>query len=391
MKWMLVLPAVLLFTLPAAARAPDDDPVIQTKKLSEWLEILRSDADPRRRLAAVIVADFAGVKRSRKVVPALVAAVRDDADEQVRERAAALLGQIADKLLNAPDKPDDFRFDAMRDALATALRGDKSARVRKAAATALGRMKKQASGAVGALAIGLKDASPETRAAAADVLRRLGPDAREALPEIQQVLQDKAADRATRVQCALAVGRIGAPDALPALPALKEVVTDAKAPFEVRKATAEALGQLGRDAAPAASALGQALTAAGTDYRLRREAAAALDAIGPDGRDALPDLIKALKDEDKYVRCHSLRAIGRYGKELGPETKTAVTALLRCLDDSVLDVRVAAIETFGALGAEGLGTDLKAVTERLTDATRDSQKVVSEAAASSLKKIQGMP
>jgi HEAT repeat protein len=210
---------------------------------------------------------------------------------------------------------------------------------------------------VGALAIGLKDASPETRAAAA-ALRRLGPDAREALLEIQQVLQDKATERATRVQCALAVGRIGAPDALPAL---KEVVGDAKAPFEVRKAAAEALGQLGRDAAPAASALGQALTAAGTDYRVRREATAVLDAIGPDGRDALPDLIKALKDEDKYVRCHSLRAIGRYGKELGPETKTAVTALLHCLDDSVLDVRVAAIETFGAQGAEGLGTDLKAV------------------------------
>jgi HEAT repeat protein len=93
-------------------------------------------------LAAVIVADLAGVKRSRKVVPALVAAVRDDADEQVRERAAALLGQIADKLLHAPDKPDDFRFDAMRDTLATALRGDKSARVRKAAATALGRPEK---------------------------------------------------------------------------------------------------------------------------------------------------------------------------------------------------------------------------------------------------------
>jgi HEAT repeat protein len=86
-----------------------------------------------------------------------------------------------------------------------------------------------------------------------------------------------------------------------------------------------------------------------------------------------------------------MRAIGRYGSDLGPEGKAAVTGLLRCMDDGILDVRVTAIETLGALGADGLGADLKAVTDRLTDATRDSQKVVSEAAAASLKKIQGMP
>jgi HEAT repeat protein len=389
MKWMLALPAVLLLTLSAVARAPEDDPVIQTKKLSEWLQMLQSDPNANNRLAAVLVADLAGVKRGRKVVPALLAALRDDADERVRERTAALLGRIADKLVR--DKVEDFPYDPMRDGLSAAVRGDKSARVREASAIALGRMQDRAIGAVGALAIALKDASPGTRAAAADALRRLGPAARDALPEIQQVLQDKTADRATRVQCALAVGRIGAPEALAALPALKEVLADAKAPVEVRKAAAEALGQVGKDAAPAAEILGQVLTTAGTDRDVRREAAAALDAIGPDGKAALPDLIKALKDEDKFVRCHSMHAIGRYGKELGPSTKDAVEALLRCLDDSVLDVRVAAIETFGTLGADGLGNDVKAVTDRLTDATRDSQKVVSEAAAASLKKIQGMP
>jgi HEAT repeat protein len=390
MKWTLAVPALLLLALPAPGRAADDDPVIQTKKLSEWLKMLESDPKPERRRAALLAVELIGPRRSRKVVPALVAALRD-AEERVREGAAAALGRIADKAVNASERADDLRLDAVRDGLATTLRGDKSARVREAAATALGRMKGEARGAVGALAAALKDANPGTRAAAADALRRLGPDAEEALPEIQQVLQDRAADRATRVQCALAVGRIGAPDALPALPGLKEVLADTRAPAEVRKAAAEALGQLGKDAAPAASALGQALTAPGTDLSVRRESAAALDAIGPEGRAALPALIQALKDEDKFVRCHSMRAIGRYGKDLGPEAKAAVTGLLRGMDDSVLDVRVAAIETLGTLGAEALGADLKAVTDRLTDATRDSQKVVSEAAATALKKIQGMP
>jgi HEAT repeat protein len=391
MKWMLAFPAVLLLSLSANARPPDDDPAIQTKKLSEWLQMLQSDPNPNNRFAAVIAAELAGIKRSRKVVPALVAALRDDADERVRERAAALLGRIADKVVNSTDRPDDFRFEAMRDGLSAALRGDKSARVRQAAATALGRMRMEARGAVGALAVALQDASPGPRAAAADALRRLGPQARDALPEIQQLLQDKTADRATRVQCALAVGRIGAPEALPALPALKEVLGDPKAPVEVRKAAAEALGQFGKDAAPAAAVLGKALTTPGTDLSVRREAAMALDTIGPDGRAALSDLIQALKDEDKFVRCRSIHALGRYGKELGPDTKNAVTALLRCLDDSVLEVRVAAIEAFGTLGAEGLGADVEAVTKRLTDTTRDSQKVVSEAAIAALNKIQGMP
>jgi hypothetical protein len=54
-------------------------------------------------------------------------------------------------------------------------------------------------------------------------------------------------------------------------------------------------------------------------------------------------------------------------------------------------VRIAAVETLGTLGAEGVGDDLKAVTDRLDDATRDTQKAVADAAAAALKKIKGMP
>jgi HEAT repeat protein len=391
MKWTLAVPALLVLALHAPARADDDDPTFQGKKLTEWLQMLQSDAKPERRRVAVFAVEQIGPRRSKKVLPALVMALRDDTEEQVRERAAGALGRIADKVVNSTESSDSFPFDALRDGLSTALRGDKSSRVRETAATSLGRLKGKAVGAVGALAAALKDTNPGTRTAAADSLRRLGPDAQEALPDLQQVLQDKTSDRLTRVQCALAIGRIGAPDALPALPALQAVLGDAKAPAEVRKASAEALAQLGKDAAPAAAALGQALTTPGTDLTIRREAAVALDAIGPDGKAALPALIQAFKDEDKFVRSHAMHAISRYGKDLGPEGKAAITGLLRGLDDDVLIVRVAAIETLGELGAEGLGADLKAVTDRLTDATRDTQKAVSEAATAALKKIQGMP
>jgi HEAT repeat protein len=378
----------LLCLCAPLVRAEEDEPVAFNKKLSEWLTMLRSDPEPRHRQAALLALEKIGPKRSRQVVPAVVTALRDDKDVEVRLGAAGLLGTFAAKL--RADNPETFKFDEGRDSLATALKGDKSPRVRAAAATALGRLGGEARGAVGILAAALKDPVPATRAAAADTLRRLGPDAYEAMPDLQQVLQDRSVDRATRVQCALAIGRIGAPEALNALSALKDVLGDAKAHADLRKAVCETLGMLGKEAAGAAPALGAALTALTSEVEVRRAAVVALDAMGSEGRIALPSLKKALKDDDKYVRCHAMHTLGQYGKELGPHARDVITALLQGMDDSVLEVRVAAIETLGILGAEGLGPDTKAVIERLTDAMRDSQKAVSDAANAALKKIQGM-
>lgn len=369
-----------------AARCQDEEPFVQGRKLSEWLKMLQEDPEVKHRRAALLAVQFLGPKQHKRVLSSVTTALRDDSDEKMREMAAATLGHLSAKALKI--ELLEFKFDTVRDALASSLRGDKSAGVREAAAKALGRMEKEAKGAVGALAGALKDSSPAARAAAADALLGLGAAAREALPDLRQVLQDKGADIRTREKCARALGLIGAPDVLSALPAMQDVITDPKAPLDVRKAVAEALYLIGRDAAPAAGALGTALTDKASDVSLRRAAAAALDAIGPDGRDGLPALEKALKDDDRYVRSHSMHAVGRYGKDLGPRTKDAVTALLAGMNDSVLEVRIAAIETLGVLGPEGLGEDVKAVTERLTDALKDSQQAVRDAAAAALKKIQ---
>jgi HEAT repeat protein len=381
--------AVLLFISLPAAHAEEDEPVVLSKPLSQWLEMLRNDGKPERRRAALIALEQIGAKRSRQVVPAIMTALRADQDEKVRERAAAVLGTSAEKALK--DIPEGFKFDPLREVLVGALKEDKSARVREAAARALGRLEVHARQAVGALAGALKDPSPATRAAAADTLRRLGPDSHEALPELEKVLRDKSADRATRVQCALAVGRVGIPDALDSMPALKDVLADTTAPSDVRKAVCESLALLGKEAASAAPVLGQTLTASTSDVALRRAAALAIDALGPDGRIAIPSLKKALKDDDKFVRCHAMHSLGQFGKELGAHSRDVVTGLLVGMDDNVLEVRVTAIETLGILGAEGLGPDAPAVAERLEIAARDVQKPVSEAAAVALKKVRGMP
>jgi HEAT repeat protein len=379
--------AMLLSTfLPAAARAEEDEPSFYMKKLSEWLTMLREDDKADRRRAALLVVERIGAKRIRQVVPAVAGALREDKEEKVREAAAASLGNLCAK---ARTESPEFKFDTVRDALTAALRMDKSARVREAAARSLGRLEADASGAVGALSAALKDPDPGARAAAADALRRLGPDAHEAVPDLQRVLRDPAMDRSTRMQCALALGRIGAPDALDALGAMKDVLADTKAPTDVRKAICEALGMLGKDAADGVAILAQTLTATTSEVTLRRGAAGALDAMGPDGRGAIPSLKKALSDDDKFVRCQAMHALGQFGKELGPHARDVVTGLLKGLDDSTLEVRIAAIETLGTLGAEGLGADTQAVTERLGEASRDSQKVVRDAAVAALQKIQG--
>lgn len=386
----------LLFALlafAAAGRAEEDEPAFRGKKLTDWLTMLRQDKEVKRRRAALFAVEQIGPAKSRQVLPAVVTALREDPAEQVREAAARALGRI---ILKAIARRDDKsgeppRLDQVRDALAAALRTDKSGGVREAAATALGHLGEEARAVVGVLALALQDKHPGARAAAAQSLRKLGKEAREAVPELQQVVKDKKAEAMTRAQAALALGRVGAPDALAAVPALKDVLGDAKAPADVRKAAAEALGELGKDAADAAPALGAALTAKGSDLPLRRAAAAALDGLGADAKPALPALTLALKDEDRFVRCQAMHAIGRIGKELAPGNKEVVIGLLRCLDDSVIEVRVAAVETFGALGAEGLGPDTKAVLDRLADAARDSNKAVREAAAEALKKIKGTP
>jgi HEAT repeat protein len=384
---------VALLAFAARGRAEEDEPAFRGKKLSDWLTMLREDKDVKRRRVALIAVEQIGPAKSRKVLPAVVTALREDPEEQVREASARALGRlILRAVARREDKAEEPpRLDNVRDALAAALRTDKSGGVREAAATALGHLGEEARTVVGALALALQDKHPGTRAAAAEALRKLGKEAREAVPELQQVVKDKNAEAMTRAQAALALGRVGAPDALAAVPALKDVLADAKAPADVRKAAAEALGELGKAAADAAPALGAALTAKTSDTPLRRAAAAALDGLGPDAKPALPALTLALKDEDRFVRCQAMHAIGRIGKELAPGNKEVVIGLLRCLDDSVIEVRVAAVETFGALGAEGLGPDTKAVLDRLSDAARDSNKAVREAAAEALKKIKGTP
>ncbi len=384
------LTAALLLALLASlspARAEEDDPVFRGKKLSEWVNQLQNGKTVNERKAGVLALRLIGPRKSRKVTSALIAAVRENSEETIRALAASALGSFVAKAR----ADDDIPIDKIRDALAAGLRSDKADSVRKACARALGEMKEKASGAADALALALKDTHAGTRTEAASALHKLGKDAYEAVNDLQTALKNAKLESLTRVYCAHALGRIGSPDALPAMPALQEALGNAKNDTDLRKACAEALGEMGKDAAEAAPALAAVLTAKDSDVVLRRSAIEALDAMGAEARAALPALRSALKDDDQFVRSFALHTLGRMGGELGEQRKDTILGIMARMDDNALEVRIAAIAALANLGTDGLGDQFKDAVNRLTEASRDPQKDIAEAAKAALKKVQGMP
>src|SRR5437899_2194632 len=117
--------AVLILTVlsvPSPAAAQDDEPKFRDKTLSEWLVMLEGtrEAGQRRlalhalgagadhtlvwrqltnnRRAALLVVEVAyGPAKSKKVLPALITALRNDPEESIRAGAAQALGRISGK------------------------------------------------------------------------------------------------------------------------------------------------------------------------------------------------------------------------------------------------------------------------------------------------------
>jgi HEAT repeat protein len=381
--------AILFLIIRSSVLRAADDPEVEGKPLSQWLEILQGDKDPRNRRIALLMLDEVGLK-SRKVVPAAVRSLRDDESPMIKEVAAQLLGKLAleaadlSKRSNNADKDavDDFKraFDALHEA----AHYDRVPKVRAAAATALGRLGSDAKSAVPALIALLKDKDDTPRAAAAEALGRIGVEAQDAVPALLEVLKDRQADPQPRIRAAFALGRLGVGDAGQVVTALAETLAEPQAPADLRKTTADSLsllckgGRLGKEAAPAVSPLVQALRDK-ENVELRRSAAAALDQIGAEAKVALPDVKSALQDDDKFVRCQVLHLIGRFGAE-GAD---ALPDILRCSrEDTVLEVRLAAIETLGALGLK-----TPEVEAELQTAANSSQIAIRDAARRSLKKL----
>jgi hypothetical protein len=143
-----------------------------------------------------------------------------------------------------------------------------------------------------------------------------------------------------------------------------------------------ALASVGPEAQDAVPALVRSLSA--SQEELRASAAFALGRIGPKARAAVPELRKNLDNPSDIVRLASLSAL----MELQPgERRLAIVAaplLLKALDSEHEIVRAEAARGLGRLGELG-----RSSLPRLKRLLQDASPLVREAAAESIKKLEG--
>ncbi|MFA4973760.1 MAG: HEAT repeat domain-containing protein [bacterium] len=158
--------------------------------------------------------------------------------------------------------------------------------------------------AVPQLVEALKDRDKDVRTAAAEVLDNIRDAINEDVPSLLAALKDEKEDIEDIDVCRSAIDAFGwigpvTPEVVPALIAvLKDNAVHSSA---VHSSAIRALGKMGPAAKPAVPALIE-LWNNKEDLFLSELATKALIEIGPAAEDAAPVFIKALKDDDEYVR-----------------------------------------------------------------------------------------
>ena len=173
---------------------------------------------------------------------------------------------------------------------------------------------------------------------AVEVLARLGPGAKAAVPELIEALKVEEAE--FRDQVAFTLAMIG-PDASPAVPALIQSLSDENP--DVCYTACYALGKIGPAAKAALAALMANLNS--DDSFLRLASVWAMLRIQPQDKGvaqrAIPLLIEGLEMQDReLVRVECAAALG----DIGSRARSAVPALSKALQDPSEAVRSAAAE-----------------------------------------------
>jgi HEAT repeat protein len=242
--------------------------------------------------------------------------------------------------------------------------------LRAATAEALGEIGPDARQAIPALIQVLTSGEGEARDQAVGALGKMGPVARAAEPELLKALNEE--DAFFRIKVAEALARIGGPRT-PVIWALVDVVKDASHPPFARELAMQALESCGPRAEGSTVALIEArsdsnplvsglagevlaslapessrnpvatLNAAMTskDPHLRVVAAEGLWRISGQAEQAIPVLVEALTAQELLARRWAARALGDAKPEYGP---VVLPALRDRLKDSDLQVRVFAAE-----------------------------------------------
>jgi HEAT repeat protein len=230
--------------------------------------------------------------------------------------------------------------------------------VRKSAAFHLSEMGPEAKNAIPMLIELLQsDPSMQVRGESASALGKIGPAASAAIPDLISFLKNKEGGY-ERTYAASALGNIGLQPEL-VLPALIDALQHDEEPV-VRQLSARALGDFGERGRPAIQPLIQAIESG--DKNLREAAAYGLRKI-PAGPNDVPALIKLLSDDIDVSREAAAKSLAGAGSE----GVAAVPKLITLLDDKNSSVREAAAAALGKIGP-GAKAAVPALKRALTDA-----------------------
>jgi HEAT repeat protein len=370
----------------------------------------RRDADDRffpyaRLCVAEALWKLGGPDNAVAAVPAEL--LRDD-HAGIREAAAKALGSMGPGARSAGP--------ALRKALERGRGGGELVEVCRA----LWRIDQDPKPPLPLLVGALQELDSSVRAEAADLLPELGPEAKPAVPALQEALRGtfrarddgrlavaealwkidgraeavlpvlveklrKGPTADIRERAASLLGRVGAgtAEAVPALTAALEDEDRYAGSYEyrerqrIRAAVLGALGHIGPAAMPAAPALRRALKH--PDALVRVRAAETLWRIDPGAAETIPALTQALRDPGAWVRGAAAECLGR----MGPAAQTVVPELVRLLGDDYETVRGSAARALGQIGPEARA----AVPALLKASSTDNDSEVRETALVALSKI----
>jgi HEAT repeat protein len=348
---------------------------------------------PALRMQAIMTLGEIGPD-AKSASPTLIKSL-SDSENSVRYAAAYAIGKIGVKdataeLTKQLDNKDRFLGMISAWAIAKSNPDDKQA-VERAVTLLVGGLKDPNKQVRAAAARGLFElhAPHETVVAAmGDLLADKDPAVRSNVAEAFATLGDKAVPRLIKAlenddtqSLAVEVIRRLGPKAKGAVPAL---ILELKDPDpEYRREVEFAIAAIGPDAKAAVPALIDHM--ANDDPRVRYTACYALGKIGPDAKEAVPKLRDNIKSEDKFLKAASIWALLRIQPEDNPLKVLAVPLLTKALEEADRDL--VKIESATALGAIGSPAKSAIPTlQKIADGA-DSQEVRA-AAQEALKKIQ---
>ena len=344
---------------------------------------------PQQRNTALSILDGSDLEGfAADVVPALIPLI-DSGNSGNREQIYRLVGRFGPEAEPAtsaliavlPFERSSNYADAVADALIAIgpsvvsplraeLREGKGDSIR--IIEVLGRLGPEARGAVPELVVALGDTTETTREAAKDALRQIGrgavapliealecedatvrrhaastlgefgPDGRDAVPGLVEVLEDPS--RGVRFASATAIGKIDPGDLGEAVPVLAEVLREGLR--NQRRNAARVLERLDRVPEAAVSALEGAL--GDEDWAVRVHAAGAIGRVEGHAEEAVATLIRALKH--RSFTTSTINALDR----LGPRAIAALPSLIDFLKfGGETDDMIRAAYTAARIGEQG--------------------------------------